>query len=151
MSNRKAISPVRRDRAGCEDMEEKLALAALAALAHETRLAVFRLLVTIGPSGLPAGEIAERLGVVASTLSFHLKELDRAGLLRSWRRQRQIFYAADYEGTRGLLAFLTRDCCQGHPEICGDLARLAAVPEPQGRRMRSALDQRGHEGVVPGR
>ena len=112
-------------------MEEKLALAALAALAHETRLAVFRLLVTVGPSGLPAGEIAERLGVVASTMSFHLKELDRAGLLRSWRRQRQIFYAADYEGTRTLLAFLTRDCCQGHPEICGDLARLAAVPEPE--------------------
>ena len=103
----------------------------LAALAHETRLAVFRLLVTAGPSGLPAGEIAERLGVVASTLSFHLKELDRAGLLRSWRRQRQIFYAADYEGTRALLTFLTRDCCQGHPEICGDLARLAAVPEPE--------------------
>ena len=71
-------------------------------LAHETRLAVFRLLVTVGPSGLPAGEIAVRLGVVASTLSFHLKELDRAGLLRSWRRQRQIFYAADYEGTRSL-------------------------------------------------
>ena len=112
-------------------MEEKLALAAFAALAHETRLAVFRLLVTAGPSGLPAGEIAERLGVVASTLSFHLKELDRAGLLRSWRRQRQIFYAADYEGTRTLLTFLTRDCCQGHPEICGDLARLAAVPEPE--------------------
>ena len=112
-------------------MEERTALAALAALAHETRLAVFRLLVTVGPSGLPAGEIAERLGVVASTMSFHLKELDRAGLLRSWRRQRQILYAADYEGTRGLLAFLTRDCCQGHPEICGDLARLAAVPEPE--------------------
>jgi DNA-binding transcriptional ArsR family regulator len=112
-------------------MEEKLALAAFAALAHETRLAVFRLLVTVGPSGLPAGEIAVRLGVVASTLSFHLKELDRAGLLRSWRRQRQIFYAADYEGTRALLAFLTHDCCQGHPEICGDLVRLAAVPEPE--------------------
>ena len=64
-------------------MEEKNALAALAALSHETRLAVFRLLVTQGPTGLPAGEIADLLGVVASTLSFHLKELDRAGLLRS--------------------------------------------------------------------
>jgi ArsR family transcriptional regulator, arsenate/arsenite/antimonite-responsive transcriptional repressor len=112
-------------------MEERTALAALAALAHETRLAVFRLLVTQGPNGLPAGEIAERVGVPASTLSFHLKELDRAGLLRSWRRQRQIFYAADIEGTRGLLTFLTRDCCQGRPEICGDLSRLAAVPEPE--------------------
>lgn len=112
-------------------MEEKSALAALAALAQETRLAIFRLLVQEGPSGLAAGGIAERLGVPASTLSFHLKELDRAGLLRSWRRQRQIFYAANYAGTRELLTFLTRDCCQGHPEICGDLARLAAVPEPE--------------------
>jgi ArsR family transcriptional regulator, arsenate/arsenite/antimonite-responsive transcriptional repressor len=131
MSNRKAIYPVPRARTGCEDMEDKAALAALAALAHETRLAVFRLLVTAGPSGLPAGEIAERVGVVASTLSFHLKELDRAGLLRSWRRQRQVFYAAHYEGTRELLTFLTRDCCQGHPEICGDLTRIAALPEPE--------------------
>jgi ArsR family transcriptional regulator, arsenate/arsenite/antimonite-responsive transcriptional repressor len=112
-------------------MEEKAALSALAALAHETRLEVFRLLVTQGPSGLPAGEIAGRLGVVASTLSFHLKELDRAGLVRSWRRQRQVFYAADYAGTRELLTFLTRDCCQGHPEICGDLAQIAAMPEPE--------------------
>ena len=95
-------------------MEAKIALAALAALAHETRLAVFRLLVIEGPSGLPAGEIADRLG-----------------LLRSWRRQRQIFYAANYAGTRELLTFLTRDCCQGHPEICGDLAQIAAMPEPE--------------------
>ena len=98
-------------------MEEKNALAALAALSHETRLAVFRLLVTQGPTGLPAGEIADRL--------------DRAGLLRSWRRQRQVFYAADYAGTRELLTFLTRDCCQGHPEICGDLTRIAALPETE--------------------
>jgi DNA-binding transcriptional ArsR family regulator len=131
MSNQDAIFPVPGDRAGCEDMEEKLALAAFAALAHETRLAVFRLLVAAGPSGLPAGEIGKRLSVVASMLSFHLKELDRAGLLRSWRRQRQIFYAADYEGTRSLLSFITRDCCQGHPEICGDLVQLATVPEPE--------------------
>jgi ArsR family transcriptional regulator, arsenate/arsenite/antimonite-responsive transcriptional repressor len=131
MSKCKAIYPVPAPGTGSEDMEEKAALAALAALAHETRLAVFRLLVTAGPSGLPAGEIAERVGVVASTLSFHLKELDRAGLLRSWRRQRQVFYAAHYEGTRGLLTFLTRDCCQGHPEICGDLTRIAALPEPE--------------------
>src|SRR5262245_36533290 len=112
-------------------MEEKAALAALAALAHETRLAVFRLLVTAGPSGLPAGEIAARVRVPPTTLSFHIKGLDRAGLLRSWRRQRQVFYAADYEGTRSLLTFLTRDCCQGHPEICGDLAHIAALPESE--------------------
>jgi ArsR family transcriptional regulator len=131
MSKDEALYPMACQCIGCEDMEEKAALAALAALAHETRLAVFRLLVTAGPSGLPAGDIAERVGVVASTLSFHLKELDRAGLLRSWRRQRQVFYAADFEETRGLLTFLARDCCQGHPEICGDLTRLAALPEPE--------------------
>ena len=130
-------------------MEEKTALAALAALAHETRLAVFRLLVAQGPSGLPAGEIAERIGVVASTLSFHLKELDRAGLLRSWRRQRQIFYAANYEGTRGLLTFLTRDCCHGHPEICGDLARLAPFPNPR-RSVRERAHGRNHDLPQPG-
>jgi ArsR family transcriptional regulator len=107
-------------------MEETTAIRALAALAHATRLRVFRLLIQIGPSGLPAGEIAERVGVPSSTLSFHLRELDRASLLRSWRRQRQIFYAADVEGTRRLLTFLTEDCCQGQPEICGDLATIAA-------------------------
>jgi DNA-binding transcriptional ArsR family regulator len=106
-------------------MEEITAIAALAALAQETRLRVFRLLIQIGPSGLSAGGIAERVGVPASTLSFHLRELERAGLLRSWRRQRQILYAADVEGTRRLLTFLTEDCCQGHPEICGDLVRIA--------------------------
>ena len=104
------------------------AVGALAALAHATRLAACRLLVAQGPSGLPAGEIAERLGVPASTLSFHLKELANAHLVRSWRVQRQVFYAADFAGTRELLTFLTRDCCQGHPEICGDLACLAALP-----------------------
>jgi DNA-binding transcriptional ArsR family regulator len=112
-------------------METLQALAALAALAQETRLAVFRLLVPAGASGLSAGEIAQRLSVPASTLSFHLKELEQAGLLRSWRRQRQIFYAADYEGMRRLLTFLTADCCGGHPEICGGLKdALAACAAP---------------------
>lgn len=100
-------------------MKEKQALSALAALAHGTRLAVFRLLVRQGPSGLPAGEVAGRLGVAAATLSFHLKELERAGLIRATRRHRHILYAVDFAGTRALLDFLTRDCCQGHPDICG--------------------------------
>jgi ArsR family transcriptional regulator, arsenate/arsenite/antimonite-responsive transcriptional repressor len=107
-------------------METNSAVVAFAALAHETRLAVLRLLVRQGPSGLPAGAIAEVLDVVASTLSFHLKELERAGLLTSWRRQRQIFYAADYEGLRRLMTFLTEDCCQGRPEICGGLMQAVA-------------------------
>jgi len=100
-------------------MEEKQALAALSALAQETRLAVFRLLVRRGPEGLPAGEVALLLGVAAPTLSFHLKELERAGLVTATRRQRQILYATDYPGTRSLLDFLMRDCCQGLPELCG--------------------------------
>lgn len=108
-------------------METNQAITALAALAQDTRLAVFRTLVRAGPNGLAAGEIADAVGVPASTLSFHLKELDRAGLLRSWRVQRQIRYATDYEGMRRLLAFLTEDCCQGHPEICGVAA--ACLPE----------------------
>ena len=106
-------------------MEDKHAIAAFAALANGTRLAVFRLLIRTGPSGLPAGEIARHLEVPASTLSFHLHALERSSLLRSWRRQRQIFYAADIEGTRRLLAFLTADCCNGHPEICGGLLQAA--------------------------
>ena len=106
-------------------MEEKQALAALTALSHQTRLRVLRRLIAEGPSGLSAGEIGEALEVIAPTLSFHLKELDRAGLLRSWRRQRQVFYAVDIEGMRRLLTFLTEDCCNGHPEICGDLGAAA--------------------------
>ncbi len=95
------------------------AIEALSALAQEHRLGVFRLLVRRGPSGFAAGEIAAQLGLRPSTLSHHLAHLERAGLLRSWRRERQIFYAANVEGMRRLLSFLTEDCCQGHPELCG--------------------------------
>ncbi len=100
-------------------MEDKEAVTALGALAQESRLAIFRLLVRRGPTGLQAGEIAEALGLPASTLSHHVAALERAALLRSWRRDRRIFYAVDVEGTRRLVAFLTEDCCGGHPEICG--------------------------------
>ena len=100
-------------------MEDKQAIGALSALAQEHRLAVFRLLVREGTNGLSAGQVADRLGVPPSTLSHHLAHLERAGLLRSWRVQRNVFYAVDVEGTRRLVVFLTEDCCQGHPEICG--------------------------------
>ena len=100
-------------------MDERTAIEALAGLAQEHRLRVFRLLVREGPLGLPAGEIALRLGVPPSTMSSHLAQLERAGLLRSRRDQRRIIYAVDLEGIRRLLAFLIEDCCQGHPEICG--------------------------------
>jgi DNA-binding transcriptional ArsR family regulator len=107
-------------------MEAKQALPCLAALAHETRLEVFRLLVRQGPSGMPAGDIAQRLAVPPPTLSFHLKELERAGLIQATRQHRQIRYATDFAGTRALLDFLMRDCCQGHPDLCGP----TADPEP---------------------
>jgi DNA-binding transcriptional ArsR family regulator len=100
-------------------MEIKSAVEALSALAQEHRLAVFRLLICEGPSGLPAGMIAERIAVPPSTLSHHLAHLERASLLRSWRVERRIFYAVDIEGTRRLVTFLTEECCEGKPEICG--------------------------------
>ena len=102
-------------------METSAAIAAFAALAQETRLGIVRLLVQAGPNGLAAGEIAERLAVQPSTLSTHLAILERAGLVASRRQQRHIFYAAQYEGLRALIAFLMEDCCQGRPEICGGL------------------------------
>ena len=106
-------------------MEIKDAIMRLSALAQETRLGVFRLLVQAGPDGRAAGDIAETLGVSPSTMSFHLAQLEQASLLRSHRVQRQIFYAADYEGMRRLLGFLTEDCCQGRPEICSPTTQAA--------------------------
>jgi DNA-binding transcriptional ArsR family regulator len=102
-------------------MDELQATQALAALAQPTRLAVFRLLVREGPAGLPAGEVAARLGVQPATLSFHLAQMERAGLLASRRRSRQILYAADFAAMRALVGFLLDDCCHGRPEICDGL------------------------------
>jgi DNA-binding transcriptional ArsR family regulator len=100
-------------------MNSKDAVACLAALAHEQRLAIFRLLVKAGPSGLPAGEIADAVGAAATAASFHLKELDRAGLIHATRAGRYIRYAVHFDGMRQLLTFLSEDCCQGQPELCG--------------------------------
>jgi len=100
-------------------METKQALSCLSALAQETRLAVFRLLVRRGEAGMAAGDIAAQVGAPASTLSFHLKELERTGLVTARRRQRQVLYAVDYGAMRSFMAFLHKDCCQDHPEICG--------------------------------
>lgn len=100
-------------------MEQTAAIDALSALAQDTRLTVFRQLVQVGPDGMTAGDIAAAVGAAPSTLSHHLGLLERAGLIGSRRDGRQVIYAADYEGTRRLLAFLMEDCCQGRPEICG--------------------------------
>ncbi len=105
------------------------AVDALGALAHETRLAVFRTLVKVGPDGMIAGAIAEHCGVPPSTMSHHLATLERAGLVQSERESRQIHYRADFPGMRRLLTFLMQDCCQGIPEMCSDLiAGLACEP-----------------------
>jgi ArsR family transcriptional regulator len=95
------------------------AIRALAALAQEHRLGIFRLLVTRGLAGLPAGEISERVGISATSASFHLKELEHAGLVTAKRDGRFIRYAIRVETMSALLGFLSEDCCQGRPELCG--------------------------------
>src|SRR6516162_3524720 len=92
-------------------MDQRRAIAALGALAQETRLELFRLLVTRGPEGLPAGVIAERLSVMPSSLSFHLQQLVHAGLITQRRLSRQLIYSAEYGTMNALLAYLTENCC----------------------------------------
>ena len=92
-------------------MDQKRVIAALGALAQETRLELFRLLVTAGPAGLPAGVIAEELGVLPSSLSFHLQQLVYAGLITQRRSSRQLIYSAEYGAMNALLAYLTENCC----------------------------------------
>jgi len=106
-------------------MNNRTAILALSALAQEHRLRVFRLLVKHAPEGLAAGEVAARIGIAPSALSFHLAHLERAGLLRAKRDKRNIIYRVDTEGMRRLLAFLSEDCCRGRPELCGGLPRPA--------------------------
>jgi len=101
------------------------AVNALSALAHNSRLAVFRLLVRAGPDGLAAGDIARDIRVRPNTLSTHLTILGHARLIRSHRDGRSVIYTADYDGMRDLLGFLVADCCAGRPEICGALGELA--------------------------
>ena len=108
-------------------MDERQAINACAALAQETRLRMLRLLVTAGPEGLPAGAVAEAVGAIPSNVSFHLKELERAGLVQSRRAARSIIYSAAFPALSGLIQFLMRDCCQGHPEVCAPpVAALSA-------------------------
>jgi ArsR family transcriptional regulator, arsenate/arsenite/antimonite-responsive transcriptional repressor len=100
-----------------QTIQSQTIIEALLALAQETRLAAYRLLVRAGAPGLPAGEIAAALQVNPSTMSRHLAQLERAKLLHSWRVQRQVFYAIDWEGTSQLLQFLTEDCCKADPAV----------------------------------
>lgn len=100
-------------------MQIDTAVMSLAALAHPHRLAIFRLLARTAPGGLAAGEIAGQVGMTATNASFHLKELDNAGLIAGTREGRVIRYAIDAAHVRDLIGYLVEDCCQGRPEMCG--------------------------------
>ncbi|MBA5686590.1 ArsR/SmtB family transcription factor [Rugamonas apoptosis] len=118
-------------------METKDVLAALAAIAQESRLAVFRLLVQVGPEGLAASKIGEQLDIAPSSLSFHLKELSHAGLVGSRQEGRFVIYSANFDTMNGLVSFLTENCCAGQscspgvavcaPATCGPAS--AAAPQ----------------------
>ena len=99
-------------------MEIKAAVTSLGALAQETRLSIFRLLVEAGREGVSAGRIGDTLEVPAATLSFHLKELARAGLVSTRQERQFIYYAVDFERMADLMTFLTQNCCRGMPEKC---------------------------------
>jgi len=94
-------------------MNSDTVVRALGALAHESRLAIFRALVVAGPEGLAAGDIAQQLGVSPSSLSFHLKDLSFAGLVSARQDGRFIFYSANFDAMTGLIRFLTENCCKG--------------------------------------
>ncbi|MGA6974694.1 MAG: metalloregulator ArsR/SmtB family transcription factor [Candidatus Binatus sp.] len=114
-------------------MKKSNAIAALGALAQETRLDIFRLLVQKGPGGLPAGEIGEHLGQPSPTLSFHLNQLRFAGLVTSQRESRSIIYSANFKAMNDLLSYLTDNCCGGRPELCapGSVPNCGSECAPQ--------------------
>ncbi|MGV8939855.1 MAG: ArsR/SmtB family transcription factor [Allorhizobium sp.] len=115
-------------------MEDRQALASFAALSQETRLGIVRTLVVAGPEGLAAGAIAERMGVSPSNLSFHLKELDHAGLIGQRRESRSIVYNASYDALADLVKFLMEDCCSGHPGIRASVERADGCCAPEDER-----------------
>jgi ArsR family transcriptional regulator, arsenate/arsenite/antimonite-responsive transcriptional repressor len=109
-------------------MKTPFVIAALSALAHEHRLAIYRLLVERGPEGLSAGAIGERVGLLPSSLTFHLQNLQRAGLITQQRLSRQLIYAADFDAMDGLIGYLTENCCSqsdgGYATACKPVAKV---------------------------
>jgi len=119
-------------------MNSKQAVDALAALAHESRLGVYRLLVEAGPAGLNAGTLASRLKMPPSSMTFHLQNLHRAGLVSQERRSREVIYAADFEAMNGLVGYLTENCCGGNASACGTQCVPASEPKKTRKSSRAA-------------
>ncbi len=132
-------------------MDSNLVVRALSALAHESRLAIFRLLVVAGPDGMAAGEIAQQIGISPSSLSFHLKDLSHADLVKPRQDGRFIIYTANFDAMTGLIGFLTENCCAGAPcaaseipNCCGDtpLKSMHIHVAVQGPNARNARHRR---------
>jgi ArsR family transcriptional regulator len=119
-------------------MKKEKIIAALAALAQESRLDVFRMLVQTGPDGMPAGEIGARLGVPSPTLSFHLNHLRHAGLVTCRRDSRSIIYSADYKAMNDLISYLMENCCRGNAEQCAPAVCKPARATNVKQRLRTA-------------
>lgn len=116
-------------------MESSWVVEALGALAHEHRLAIFRLLIERGAEGHSAGQIADRVGLAPSSLTFHLQSLQRAGLINQRRESRQLIYSADYDAMNDLVGYLTENCCGGSGECAPG---CKPVPRPSNRRAKRA-------------
>jgi|SRR5450432_542992 ArsR family transcriptional regulator len=119
-------------------MKSPQIIEALGALAHEHRLAVFRLLVERGPAGLPAGRIGEQIGLAPSSLTFHLQNLQRAGLIAQRRESRQLIYSADFPAMNALVGYLTENCCAGSGAECSSSCAPAQPAKPVKRAKKSA-------------
>ena len=124
-------------------MKKEKAIAALAALAQESRLDVFRMLVQSGPDGLPAGKIGAKLGVPSPTLSFHLNHLKHAGLATCKRDSRSIIYSADYKAMNDLISYMMENCCRGDAEQCAPVAACKPARETNVKtRLRNAVTEK---------
>src|SRR6478672_979443 len=115
-------------------MEKSNAVTALAALAQDNRLEVFRLLVEAGPQGMPAGQVAAALKLAPNTLTFHFDRLRGAGLVSVRRDGRSMIYAARYDTMNELLGYLSENCCQGRSDRCAPAARMKRAPAPARRK-----------------
>lgn len=112
-------------------MEIKTVVTALSALAQETRLTIFRLLVQAGPSGMPAGRISEIAGIAPSSLSFHLKEMSHANMVTSRHEGRYVIYSANFDTMNNLVVYLTENCCQGAPCTSDMVCKTPLKPTPE--------------------